>query len=147
MNVEELRQLSQELTLELEEEKAERDACVLEEDESRMNAEIADIEIEIAKVNQLIEIYANSSQPYRIMKLERLYMALMKRLSEDEFVALSEEKKFEIYNEFFPDEWVLNRYVDDEKEDMLLTAISGNQRIVPKVIQLYPNSGIPGDQQ
>ena len=54
MNVEELRQLSQELTRKLEEEKAERDACVLGEDESRMNAEIADIEMEIAKVNQLI---------------------------------------------------------------------------------------------
>ena len=74
-------------------------------------------------------------------------MALMKGLSKNEFDALSEAEKFEIYDEYFPNEWVLNKYVDDEKEEMLLTAISGNQRIVPKVIQLNPNNGFFGEQQ
>ena len=90
--------------------------------------ELKDIEKEQIKVDKLIEIYQNQNKNNIIMKLERLYMMLLSNKCEKEFNELNENELFEIFDKYFPDEWVY-KYNVLQKEQLLLEAICNNKII------------------
>ncbi len=93
---------------------------------------------EISKIDSLIKIYGNPNIKYRIMKLERLYMMIVSGLSEAKFNQLNDDEMFEFFDNYIPDRWVFN-ISDEEKEQLLLDAISGN-----KIIELPGTKTIQG---
>ena len=129
MNIEELKKLKEEIQIKFDEEKNEYESLSQGKEKEIVKEELKDISNELLKTMKLIEIYqTNQLDELREAKLERLYMQLMSEISEESFNALNEDKLFELFERFFPDEWV---YIDDihKKEELLLEAICSNQVI------------------
>ena len=94
--------------------------------------ELKDIKKEISKVDSLINIYQDdATKDYIVMELERLYMLLISELDKNQFSKLDENEMFEIFDKYFPDEWVLT-YTLEQKEKLLLDAICENKTLVRK---------------
>ena len=144
MNIEELIKLKEELNIKYSEEKKEYDLTEIKEEKEILEEELKDILKEITKVDSLIDIYRYPDKRYIVMKLERLYMMLIADLNENQFDELSEDKMFEIFDNFFPDNWEY-KYNLEEKEKLLLDAICGNELINTKVIKKKFDDWYVGD--
>ena len=133
MDLEELKKLKEELKKVYEEEKSNNNDIVNKE---VYENELKDIEKEQFKVDKMIEIYQNSDKNYIVMKLERLYMMLVSNMSENKFDELSDDDLFDIFDKSFPYEWVY-KYSNEEKEQLLLDAISNNRIIQNQKAKKY----------
>ena len=129
MNIEELKKLKEEIQAKYDEEKKEYEASLNSKEKEIVKEELKDISKELLKTIKLIEIY-QTNQPVELKeaKLERLYMQLMSETDEENFNNFDEDKLFEIFEEYFPDEWVNINDVH-QKEELLLEAICSNQMI------------------
>ncbi len=94
-------------------------------------AKLKNYEKEINKLNQLINICKRDDLDYQVMKLERLYMQNITDMNEEEFNNLSMDKKFEIYHNSFPNEWIKTISLE-EKLNYLEDAIIDNKNIKVK---------------
>ena len=143
MNIEELKKLKEEIQVQYDEEKKLFDASPNKKEKKIINEELKDISKELLKITKLIEIY-QTTQPdvLKEAKLERLYMQLMSGIDENSFKALNQDKVFELFERYFPNEWV---YIEDihQKEELLLDAICSNQTVKTKHItkNLYNYQG------
>ena len=88
---------------------------------------------ELQKVEGLIEIYTKETEgkEYIVAELEKLYILNIINMDKDEYEKLGEEKRFEIFDGLFPNEWVLSNEIA-EKEKILLDAIVNNKTLMPK---------------
>ena len=100
------------------------------DEKERLGNELIDIMNEIDKIESIINIYNShgDDKEYIVLKLERLYMRLISGInSDEEFNTIEFDKKFKIFDSFFPKEWVLRNDLD--KEQLLLDAIIKNEAI------------------
>ena len=86
------------------------------------------IKKEINKYDSLTNILKNENIDYRIMKLEKLYMQTSYDLSNEEFKNLKFDKKIEIFDNLFPNNWAIS-ITKEKKLDLLLEAIIKNKII------------------
>jgi len=129
MNIEELIKLKEEIQTKYDEEKKQYDKTLVEKDKIIISEELKDISYELSKILKLIEIY-KTNQPIELIeaKLENLYIQLISEIDDNEFNALDQDKLFELFEKYFPNDWV---YINDinQKEGLLLDAICSNQML------------------
>lgn len=130
MNLDELIKLKEEIRKKYEEEMEKYNSCISKKDKAIISGELEDILRELIKVDRLISIYQNNNNEEKliVLLLERLYMQLILGMNQEEYDKLSEDKLFNIFDKYFPDEWVYNDDVKD-KEKLLLEAICENRKI------------------
>ena len=93
-----------------------------------MDEELKHIENEIDKVDSLIEIYSDDNIKFRVMMLERLYMRIMTEMTKKQFDEVSIDDEVDIYNNLFPDAWVLSVSLE-KKQEYLEEAICNNKTL------------------
>ena len=125
MNIEELNKIKEEIIMQYNSE--------LKQKENTNNPNIIDEELkyiknEIDKIDELIKIYAVDDIEYRVMKLERLYMQIMSEKTKEEFLNLTPEEEFNIFNNLFPKKWSFEVPIN-QKLDYLEKAICTNKMI------------------
>ena len=129
MNIEELEKLKEELIKIYNDELNKKDISSLNSNEKQIvTDELSDIEKEIHKVESLIEISKINNEALKIARLENLYLMNTNNIKEEDFNKLSEEESYELFDEYFPDNWPY-KYNIKEKEEILLDAICSNKLI------------------
>lgn len=128
MDLQELIKVREELKETFERERAKYDSSI------DMYKALKDIRSEIGKVNALIDIYGSDDQDYRVMSLETLYLMNISGLSQEEFDERDEETYFDMFDQYFPDEWVV-AYDETRKEKVLVEAITANKTIKAIALQ------------
>ncbi|MBR3161511.1 MAG: hypothetical protein IKF19_02115 [Bacilli bacterium] len=124
MNVNDLKGLKKELV-----DIYNREKKTINNDNSNLiNEELKHIENEIDKVDSLIEIYSDNNIKFRVMMLERLYMRIMSEMTKKEFDEISIDDEVAIYNNYFPDAWVLSISLE-KKQEYLVEAICNNKTL------------------
>ena len=78
--------------------------------------ELKYIKKEIDKIDELIDIYTIENTEYRVMRLERLYMQIMTEKNKDDFLNLTPEEEFNIFNNVFPSNWSFEVPIDKKLE-------------------------------
>ena len=133
INVEELTLLRDTIINQLNHEKIEYENTNEKETKELIDKELVDITKELQKVEGLIEIYTKETEgkEYIVAELEKLYILNIINMDKDEYEKLGEEKRFEIFDGLFPNEWVLSNEIA-EKEKILLDAIVNNKTLMPK---------------
>lgn len=121
MDINELKQIRDDVFTSYEEEKNKFDDDVL-------NDELYFIKKEINKLDELISIYNNDDIEYRVMKLEILYMRNLYDMDEDEFNSLSVDEETDIFMKLFPNKWSYSIPIED-KLKYLEEAIIDNKPI------------------
>lgn len=90
------------------------------------------IKRELYKIDKLIEIYSHpkySLTPvFKLLKLEILYLCIKANITEEEYLNMPEEKRFELFHNSVPNGWTYNKskYPIDEKIKALEEAIYNN---------------------
>ncbi len=138
INIDELKELIKEIKNTYDDEKKQYEAATNVNDKEIMGKELLDIIGEIDKIEKIIKIYDDSSDNKELIiaKLERLYMQQISgNTNEEEFNKIDFDEKFNIFDSFFPKEWVLRNDLD--KEQILLDAIIKNE-----AIQVPPKNNI-----
>ncbi len=128
MDLQELIKVREELKETFERERAKYDSSI------DMYKALKDIRSEIGKVNALIDIYGSDDQDYRVMNLETLYLMNISGLSQEEFDELDEETYFDMFDQYFPDDWVV-AYDETRKEKVLVEATTANKTIKAIALQ------------
>ena len=133
ISVEELTILRDTIINQLNHEKIEYENTNEKETKELIEKELVDITKELQKVEGLIEIYTKETEgkEYIVAELEKLHILNIINMDKDEYEKLSEEKRFEIFDGLFPNEWVLSNEIA-EKEKILLDAIVNNKTLMPK---------------
>lgn len=121
MDINELKQIRDDVFASYVEEKNKLDDDVL-------NDELYFINKEIKKLDELISIYNNDDIEYRVMKLEKLYMRNLYDMDEDEFNSLSVNEETDIFMKLFPNKWSYSVPIED-KMKYLEEAIIDNKPI------------------
>ena len=135
MNLDELIELKKYIKKKYENEREEFENNTSRSDKFILVEELNDISKELIKVDKIIKIYQNNTENKKIIfNLERLYMQTLSDLDEKKFNVLTENELFDLFNKYFPDEWVFMND-DKEKENLLLAAICDNKMIEKTVLQ------------
>ena len=94
------------------------------------------IKRELYKIDKLIEIYSHpkySSKPvFKLLKLEILYLCIKDNITEEEYLNMPEEKRFELFHNSVPDGWTYSKteYPIDKKIKALEEAICNNSDLI-----------------
>ncbi len=113
MDVNELKKIKEEMIIQYNDELKKKENTYQSDLEYE---ELKYIKKEIDKIDELIDIYTIENTEYRVMRLERLYMQIMTEKNKDDFLNLTPEEEFNIFNNVFPSNWSFEVPIDKKLE-------------------------------